>query len=297
MEIKQLEYFKTVCKELHFTNAAKRLNISQPSLSQQIRILESEIGKPLFNRIGKKISVTEAGQILLEHSNNILAELKEIEQAIDDMNNLTRGRVSIGALLTIVSYLIPNVVLRYNYLFPDITMNVTGLNSRNIRRKLLQGELDLGISMLEEDDKELESIPLFTESFSLAVPIDHVLAKEDIVPLTVLEKTKNILLPDYYYTRKLLNKHCESLGFELKAFVEVETMEALITMVEYGAGVTILADPYLRFKQSDKIKIISLISPAPIRKIGVSYVKDKYMNRAAQAFIEELKIYVEETIY
>src|SRR5699024_8277466 len=193
-------------------------------------------------------------------------------------------------------YLILNVVVPYNYIFPDSTMNVTGHNIRNIRRKLIQGELDLGISMLEEDDKELESIPLFTESFSLAVPIDHVLAKEDIIPLTMLEKTKNILLPNCYYTRKLLNKHCESLDFELKAFLEVETMEALITMVEYGAGVTILADPYLRFKQSNKIKIIPLISPAPRRKIGISYVKDKYINRAAQAFIEELKLYVEETI-
>jgi DNA-binding transcriptional LysR family regulator len=294
MELKQLKYFVVLCEELHFTRAAEILNISQPALSQQIRILENEVGKPLFDRIGKTINVTEAGKLVLKHSENILSELEEIRNAVDGLNNLTKGTVSVGSIITLVTYMLPMVILRYNYIFPNITMTVSGLSSERIRERLIQGDLDLGILMLEENDKDLEYIPLFTEKFSLAVPANHELANEDFVKLEVLKETKNILLPNHYYTRTLLDEYCKSAGFGLKSYLEMETMEALVTMVENDAGVTVLADPYLKFKQSDKFKIIPLVSPTPIRKIGISYVKNKYLSTATRAFIDELIMYTEE---
>src|SRR5699024_2942115 len=99
MEIRQLEYFLAVCKELHFTRAAEKLNISQTSLSQQIRILENEIGMPLFDRIGKKIRITETGKLLLKHSRNIFFEIEKIRNSVDDLKELETGRVAIGGLL------------------------------------------------------------------------------------------------------------------------------------------------------------------------------------------------------
>ncbi len=107
IELRQLEYFLAVSKELHFTKAAEKLNISQPSLSQQIRALEHEVGMPLFDRIGKKISLTEAGKILLSHSKTIFHEVEQARSAIQDLNGLQYGSLTIGSLLTVVNYLLP----------------------------------------------------------------------------------------------------------------------------------------------------------------------------------------------
>ncbi|MGV2487897.1 UNVERIFIED_CONTAM: LysR family transcriptional regulator, partial [Bacillus mycoides] len=104
IELRQLEYFLAVSKELHFTKAAEKLNISQPSLSQQIRALEHEVGMPLFDRIGKKISLTEAGRVLLSHSKTIFHEVEQARSAIQDLNGLHHGSLTIGSLLTVVNY-------------------------------------------------------------------------------------------------------------------------------------------------------------------------------------------------
>src|SRR5699024_7509983 len=97
MELRQLEYFMTVCKTLHFTQAAEELFISQPSLSQQIKKLEFEVGTPLVDRIGKKTALTEAGKILLTHSQHIFHELEQAQAAIRDFYGLERGNLTIGA--------------------------------------------------------------------------------------------------------------------------------------------------------------------------------------------------------
>ena len=91
MELKQLEYFIAVCQEQHFTRAAEKLGIAQPSLSQQIRLLEHEIGTPLFDRIGKRTVITEAGKALLHHSYNVFHELSQAKAAISELQGLQRG--------------------------------------------------------------------------------------------------------------------------------------------------------------------------------------------------------------
>ncbi|MGM8366413.1 LysR family transcriptional regulator [Virgibacillus sp. W0181] len=296
MEIRQLEYFLAVCKELHFTRAAEKLNISQPSLSQQIRVLENELGMLLFDRIGKKIRITEAGQLLLKHSRNIFFELEEIHNVMDDLKDLETGRVSIGGLFTAVTYLLPPVILRYHRQYPAIDLAVSGLRSDDIRNQLIRGELDLGILLMDDDDeidKELECIPLYMEEFALAVPATHELANKDAASLSVLKDTHNIMFPTNYFTRQILDRHCQTLGFDLHSFLEMTTMESLMDMVADGAGVTVLPKSYLEFKQMKEISIISISDSLPIGSLGIFYLKDKYMNRATRAFVDEILYSIE----
>ncbi|TKI92076.1 LysR family transcriptional regulator, partial [Bacillus cereus] len=124
----------------------EKLNISQPSLSQQIRALEHEVGMPLFDRIGKKISLTEAGKILLSHSKTIFHEVEQARSAIQDLNGLQQGSLTIGALLTVLNYLLPLTILNFNNLYPNIELSVLGLRTGDIREKLLRNELDIRIT-------------------------------------------------------------------------------------------------------------------------------------------------------
>lgn len=293
IELRQLEYFLAVSKELHFTKTAEKLNISQPSLSQQIRTLEHEIGMPLFDRIGKKISLTAAGKILLSHSKKVFHEVEQARAAIRDLNGLQQGKLTIGALLTVVNYLLPPAILKFNELYPKIELSILGLRTGEIRERLLQNELDIGITFLPVQDKEIISIPLYQSELTLVVPTGHALTKQSAVSMEILQNYPVILLPQNFFLTQLITSHCQSFKFTPKPILEISTMESLIQMVSKGMGITVLPKPYIDFLQSEHIQSIRIENPSPTIDIGIIYRKDKYMCAATREFIEQLKTIVD----
>jgi LysR family cyn operon transcriptional activator len=290
MEMKQLEYFLAVCEEMHFTRAADKVRISQPSLSQQIRNLEYEVGTPLFDRIGKKIALTEAGKILKHHSQNIFYELNQSKNAIDELHGLERGALSVGCLYTVESYLISPAVIRFHKEYPNIRLSILGLPTSQIREGLLMNQLDLGILFLPPEDPELDSIPLFMEELCLIAPLEPAYeAWQDGIPMKQLAELPLVLLPDNFFIRQLLNDYSESLGFTIKPFLEMTTIEALVHMVESGMGCTVLPRSLMEHLQKDSVRVLPIINPSPTRRIGIVFRKEKYMCAATKRFIRELQ--------
>lgn len=288
MELKQLEYFITLCQELHFTRAAEKLGIAQPSLSQQIRLLEHEVGTPLFDRIGKKTMLTEAGKTLLHYSYNVFHELSQARAAISELQGLKRGTLKIGALLTVVNYLLPPTVVGFHRSYPNVELSVLGLRTRDIYNGLLQNELDLGIVFLPIEHEDLEVIPLYNENLALAAPVDHPIAQEPFVTLDILKDTSSILLPDTYFLRQLINEQCRSLSFSPQPVMEMTTMESIINMVGKGVGVTILPRAYLDYIDNPQLRTIPIQNPVLTTQIGVVYRKNKYLCAASRVFMEQL---------
>ncbi|MCZ0874950.1 LysR family transcriptional regulator [Peribacillus sp. AS_2] len=289
MELRQLKYFYAVCQELHFTRAAEKVGISQPSLSQQIRLLEHEIGTPLFDRIGKKTDLTEAGKLLLKYTQKIFYELEQVKTSINELNGLQRGTISIGTVLTVENYLIPPTLLNFHRLYPAIKISVLGLRTGDIQKHLLENKLDFGIVFLPMKGDELETISLYTEEMAFAVPTGHPLEKQDILGLEVLQTTPSILLPENYFIRQLINKACKELDFVPEPIFEITTMESLINMVIEGVGVTILPKPYLEYLNHPNIKIIPILNSNLAREVGIVYRQDKYLSAATHNFINNLK--------
>ncbi|MDQ0495349.1 LysR family transcriptional regulator [Paenibacillus brasilensis] len=288
MELKQLEYFMAVCKELHFTRAAEKLGIAQPSLSQQIRLLEHEIGTPLFDRIGKKTVITEAGKTLQRHGYNILHELLQARTAISELQGLERGTLKIGALQTVVNYLLPPTVIEFHRKYPNIELSIFGLRTGDIYNALLQNELDLGIVMLPMKHDGLESIPLYKEDLALAAPVDHPVAQQPFVTLDILQRVPSVLLPGTYFMRQLINEKCSSYDFTPQPVLEMTTMESIVNMVSKGIGVTILPKAYLDYIDNQHIQTIPIQNPALTTQIGVVYRRNKYLSAASRIFMEQL---------
>lgn len=247
MELKQLEYFYAVCQELHFTRAAEKVGISQPSLSQQIRLLEHEIGTPLFDRIGKKTALTESGKLLLKYTRKIFYEVEQAKTSIDELNGLQRGTILVGTLLTVEDYLITPTLLNFHQKYPGVKISVFGLRTGDIHKQLIENKLDLGIVFLPMKGDELESISLSAEEMAFAVPKGHPLENQEMLDVEVLKTTPSILLPQQYFIRKLIDEACKDLGFFPKPIFEITTMQSLINMVIKGVGVTILPKPYLEY--------------------------------------------------
>lgn len=288
MDLKQLECFVALSSELHFSRAAEKLYMTQPSLSQQIKNLETEMGTPLFDRMGKKTALTEAGKILLTHSENIFHEMEQAKAAINDLNVLQRGKLTIGSLLTCVHYLLPPSILEMKKMYPNIELSVLGLRTGEIREKLLDNELDLGITFLPVDDDELDAIPLMIEDLSLAVPPSHPLAKIDTVEMRDLEGMPMILMAEGYFLRKMIDDTFMDLGIHPNPVLEMTTLESIIQMVSENVGITILPKPYLQYLNHEKVKHVNLIKPTPEREIGIIYRKDKFMCAATKTFINQL---------
>lgn len=288
MELRQLEYFLVLCKELHFTRAAEQLNIAQPTLSQQIRSLEDEVGIPLFDRIGKKTVLTEAGKILLRHSEKIFFEMDQAQAELKDLHGLQRGKLVVGSLLTCVNYLLPPAILKFKQLYPNIELSILGMRAGKIERGLVENELDLGITFLPTDDEEMASIPLYSEELTLVVPLNHPLAHIKELELKELDHIPMILLPQNYYLRKFIDTYCTELGIRLEPILEMTTLESLIQMVSEEVGVTILPAPYVDFIRNDHIVQVRLINPTLKRKIGFIYRKEKFMCTATKTFINQV---------
>lgn len=288
MELKQLEYFVAVCRELHFTRAAEKLGIAQPSLSQQIRLLEHEIGTPLFDRVGKRILITEAGKALLHHGYKVFHELSQARAAISEILGIQRGTLKIGALLTVVNYLLPPTVIEFHRRYPSLELSILGLRTGDIYDRLLQNELDLGIVYLQEEHHDLEAIPLYHENLALAAPADHPIAKEPFIRLDQIKETPSVLLPSTYYLRQLINEKCRSLEFAPQPVMEMTTMESIIHMVSKGVGVTILPKGYLDFIDNKQIRTIPIQQPALTIQISVVYRKNKHLCAASRVFLEQL---------
>lgn len=289
MELKQLEYFYAMCQELHFTKAAEKVGISQPSLSQQIKLLEHEIGTPLFDRIGKKTTLTESGKLLLKYTRNIFHEIEQAKISINELNGLQRGSISIGTLLTVENYLIPPALSKFHQQYPAVKISVLGLRTGDIQKHLIENRVDLGIVFLPMKGDEFETISLYTEDMAFAVPVKHPLAQSEKLGLEVLEETASILFPEQFYIRQFINKSCKDIGFLPNPIFEVTTMQSLINMVVDGIGITVLPTPYLEYLNEPQLKIIPIKNANLIRSVGIVYRKDKHLGAAIHIFIDILK--------
>jgi len=288
MELRQLEYFMMVAKELHFSRAAEKLNIAQPTLSQQIKSLENQVGVLLFDRIGKRTALTEAGKILLQHSQRVFFEIDQAQAALRDLSGLQRGTLTVGSLLTCTSYLLPPAIMNFKQLYPNIELSVVGLSTEDISNGIFQNELDVGVTFLPIVEEELESIPLFSEELSVAAPLTHPLADKKEMSMKELEDLPIVLLPKSFHLRKLIDRYCEKQQIKLNIMLEMTTIESLIEMVTKGIGITILPTPYLNYLQNETFATLRLTDPTPKRNIGFVYRKDKFMCNATSSFMSEV---------
>ncbi|WP_038670140.1 LysR family transcriptional regulator [Pelosinus sp. UFO1] len=285
MELRHLEYFMTMYKELHFTKAAEKLGISQPTLSQQIRILESEVDALLFDRVGKKVLVTQAGEILYQHCLQIFGELKQAHTAIGELQGLERGSLAVGCS---GSHLLISSIVKFHTRYPGIKFSIVQLSTEEIKEKLLKNELDIGIAFLPLDDLQLATLYLYAEELCLAVCKKNELSKQKSVNLDMLKSIPIVLLPPKYIIRQFIDHATEELGFLFNPIIEMMPFEHLLEIVGRNIAVTILPRSYINSFADERIQTVSIANPAMKKEMGLIYRKDRFLSAATDKFIEEL---------
>src|SRR5215216_5142810 len=163
IELRHLRYFLAVAEAAHFTKAASVLHVTQPTLSHQIRQLEGQLNLPLFDRIGRRVKLTAAGELLLPHARRVLRELEEAQSALAELQGLKRGEIKVGIVQTVNACVIPEIVARFSTTHTGVKVVCAELSVEEIETGLEGGRLDLGISFLPATRPLIEGEKLFTE--------------------------------------------------------------------------------------------------------------------------------------
>ncbi|MCM3270178.1 LysR family transcriptional regulator [Paenibacillus elgii] len=292
MEFRQLQYFAAICKEMHFSKAAETLCTTQSNLSQQIKFLENELGLPLFDRIGKRIALTEAGQILLEQSQLIFERVDYIQRAISDLKKMEGGKLDIGILPGDGDLLFDALLVDFHRSYPKLSLTVT--ESTEVYKEVVAGTRDLGVTTVPENpDERIVIEPLFHEEFALAIRSDHPLAKSKAIPFEQIEQLKLVMFGPEHQITKLIQYLCQEKGVVLDNPIVTSTLSSLLLLVEQGVGACILPRMLLDYLNRENITAIKLLHPTPSQDICIIYRKDKFLGQAARLFMEVLQSFIQ----
>lgn len=288
MELHQLRYLIAVAETGNFTRAAERVNVTQPSLSQQIINLEKELGHKLFHRLGRRAVPTEAGIALLTRARRVLLELDDAAKELSDSPDLGR-HIYIGGIPTVVPYLFPQLIDECRQRYPHLIIHTRENFRGQLVRAVLEGELDLGLVSLPIKEPRLSIEPIFTEPLLLVVGKDHPLASVATVTANDLANQTFILLGESSSVAMQIQRFCGDHDFEPRIghrCAQIKTVKALVAM---GLGISIL--PKVCRSKDDSAQLVykRLSGREPEREVAIVRHLQRYQSRGSEQFLGVLR--------
>ena len=289
MDYDQLASFLQVAKLQSFSRAAEKLYRTQPAISAQVRLLEQECGEKLFDRSGKRVLLTPAGEILLGYAEKLLEMQKEALQAIAELNQTPRGKLYIGANEATCLYVLPKTFAQFKHLYPLVQISIYRNFSHKILQKVQEGAVDLGIVTLPQTANNIEVIPLFRDEVQVVVPKNHPLAKNKRV--TIEEMTHYpLVIPKTGRTRVLLDRLLREHRDHVQISMELASVETIKKFVGAGLGISIISRTYAQPEvAAGVLKLIPLDGLKLHRELGLIYRRDRYLSLPAKIFIEVVR--------
>ncbi len=287
MDVRDLQIFLSVAKHLNYTRAAEEVNLSQPSVSVRMGQLERDLGSKLFEQLGKKVVLTEAGQLLVPHATRIIAAMDDARRAIDELQGLERGSLRVGASTTPGMYLVPGTIAHFKQRYPKVEVHLAVRDTRQIEEGVLRNEFDFGFVGGHLAGDGVDVLPWINDEIILIVPLGHRLAGKRSVTVQDLSREKFIFREQGSATRAVVATHLQRLRVEAEAIMEIENPESVKKAVQNGLGIAFIsafaAETDLEAKTLVAVKIRNLEIR---RELKIVYRRDKHLSRAAQTFIE-----------
>lgn len=292
MDLRQLEYFTAIVKEGSLTEAARRCRIAQPSLSQQLRALEEELGETLVLRKPRGVEPTAAGRILLEHAERVLGEARLLKERFSKRRETQEGSLVFGMIPTIAPYLLPKLLSPFREAFPKIDVQVREARTSGLIHQVVEGLIEFAIlsDVTAQDRKKwsLHVVELFREPLMLAVPASHPFAlspqapkPENLQPETLIHLRDGHCLTD----RTLKVCRLEKLDPKL----ECDQLETALAMVAAGMGMAVVPDLAVRSHPQPGLAYCRFHDPVPERTISLMKRRGVPLSKAAEELVDLIK--------
>ncbi|GAA2283275.1 LysR substrate-binding domain-containing protein [Nonomuraea roseoviolacea subsp. roseoviolacea] len=293
MQLQQLSYFVAVAETRHFTQAAERMRVAQPSLSKQIKALEADLGAPLFSRARGNVTLTAAGEALLPLARRMLADAETARQEVAELAGLRKGRVRLGATPSLCTGLLADALARFHRDYPGIELLVEEGGSRDLVRALARGQIDLSLIImpLQGDDPALVTEEVLRENL-VVVTSSHEPLRKPHLRIEDLRGRPMVMFRRGYDLREATLAACRQAGFEPRLAVQGGEMDAVLRFVEAGLGVAVV--PSMVLDGRPGLAATPLAPPGLSRTVALAHRRDVEPTRAAQAFRATLLAFVVE---
>jgi len=286
---RQLQIFEAVASNLSFTRASEVLHLTQPAVSMQIKQLEQAVGLPLFEQMGKKIFLTDAGQEFSRYATAIARQMQEMEQVVDEMKGLQRGRLTIAVAST-ANYFAPHLLATFCQRHGNVTVSLDVTNREQLLQGLVENRTDLVIMGQPPDDMDLVAERFLDNPLVVIAPLDHPLAKKKNIPLQRLLEETFLVREQGSGTRSAGERFFSANQMALSTPMEMSSNEAIKQGVEAGLGLGIVSMHTLAMELELKRLVILDVAKMPImRNWYIVHRSGKRLSLVAQSFQKFVK--------
>lgn len=284
LTFRQLSVFGAVARLSSFSRAAEELHLTQPAVSMQIKQLEENVGLPLFEQLGKKIFLTEAGHELYHYSRTIAQQLAEAEAVLDEMKGLERGKLKISVAST-ANYFAPQLLAIFIQRFPNVTVSLNVTNREALLAQLANNEMDMAIMGQPPDGLDLAAESFMDNPLVVIGPVNHPLAKKKKIPLTRLQQETFLLREQGSGTRIAMERFFAQRGVKLTPGMEMSSNEAIKQAVQAGLGLGIVSIHTVALElEMKRLAVLDVESFPIMRHWYVVHRANKRLSGVAQAF-------------
>jgi DNA-binding transcriptional LysR family regulator len=291
----QLRILKAISAEGSFKRAADSLYVSQPAVSLQVQNLEKQLNVPLFDRGGRRAKLTEAGHLLLNYGEKIIALCQETCRAIEDLQNLQGGTLIVGASQTTGTYLLPRMIGLFRQKYPDVSVQLQVHSTRRTSWGVANGQVDLAIiggEVPAELQDTLKILPYAEDELALILPAFHPLAQAETIQKDDLYKLNFITLDSQSTIRKVIDKVLVRHAIDpkrLKIEMELNSIEAIKNAVQSGLGAAFVSTTAIEKELQMGVLHRAKINDVIVRRtLAVIINPNRYCSKAAEAFSKEI---------
>lgn len=284
MDIRALRYFVELVRERSFTRASEKLFVTQPTISKMIRNMEEELGQPLLNREGHSFTLTDSGQVLFARGQLILAQMQQLEAELADLQSLQHGRLALG-IPPMVGHVYADLIRAYRSRYPKVELSIVEYGGRRIEQAVLEGELDLAITMLPtREEGVLSALDLDCYPIQVVLPDLPRWRGDSEIRLADLQEEPFLLYTQAFTLSERLEQACQQAGFVPQVAARSSQWDFLTAMVRSGMGVAFLPEPICRRLTPDGLVLRPLL-PELSWRLGVIWPAKRYLSRTAEAWL------------
>ena len=284
LTFRQLSVFEAVARHLSFSRAAHELHLTQPAVSMQVKQLEENVGTALFEQLGKKIYLTEAGHELAHYSRMIAQQLNEVEAVLSELKGLKRGKLKISVAST-ANYFAPQLLATFTQRFPTVTVSLNVTNRQALLQQLANNEMDMAIMGQPPEGLDLVAESFMENPLVVIAPINHMLARKKAIPLARLEQETFLIREEGSGTRIVMKRFFDAHSIQLHTGMEMSSTEAIKQAVQAGLGLGVVSLHTVELElEARRLKVLD-VKDFPIRRHWyIVHRKDKRLTASALAF-------------
>lgn len=289
----QLHIFHTVAEKGSFSNAAQALHMTQPAVTMQVQSLEDYFGTKLFNRSTKKIELSEAGRTLLPFAKRSIDLMKETDVSMSKFTHMLEGRLHLGASMTVGEYILPRLLGPFGKEYPNISVSLKVINTRQILDEILNHQLNFGIVEAEVHHPDVHTEAVMNDELVLIVPREHPLTKFDKVPMEEVLKYPFVLREQGSGTRRVMEEQLEQAGYQaadMTIVMELGSTGAVKSAVEAGLGISILSQSSVKHEAALGVLHVKMIEGVRFsRSFYAIYLNSTILPISAVTFVSFLR--------